>query len=306
MEGSAREGPCIGFDASGVENGDRHFKPCESVVIERLDDYKPDEVRGKRENRMLASWRKADFKKRLAETCQLHGLHLREVMPNYTSRQCSRTGLPGIRCDDVPVDEFLAAPWWRKIVEAAKKKLQEEKDDQTKLASNDSFFLDLDAAWRKASVDAKAKQMTLRLPRSGGDVFVAAPAWDQWNKAGKENQAKLAKRALQADLNAAANIGLRGLLDPDFPGRWWYVPCSAKDGTPAKDKVSGAACLDLSACLVEGSDRTAAKREYVNAWNDPSPTPIQRANYNWSDTGKYWNEVRCRVIAALRVFNGLG
>ena len=44
---------------------------------------------------------------------------------------------------------------------------------------------------------------------------------------------------IQADLNAAANIGLRALMDPDFAGKWWYVPCDPKTKIPKADKVKG-------------------------------------------------------------------
>ena len=96
---------------------------CHAVVIESLRNYRPDELQTRRENRALMNWSAGKVRKYLEEGCQLHGLHLREVMPNYTSRQCSRTGLPGLRCDDVPLSEFRTAPWWRKAVNAARKRI---------------------------------------------------------------------------------------------------------------------------------------------------------------------------------------
>jgi IS605 OrfB family transposase len=61
--------------------------PCHAVVIESLTNYRPDELQTRRENRQLMEWSSAKVQKYLAESCQLHGLHLREVQPNYTSRQ---------------------------------------------------------------------------------------------------------------------------------------------------------------------------------------------------------------------------
>ncbi len=66
------------------------------------------------------TWSSGKVRKYLEEACQLHGLHLREVMPNYTSRQDSRTGLPGVRCEDVPIDTATGEArvyWWKKAVE---------------------------------------------------------------------------------------------------------------------------------------------------------------------------------------------
>jgi len=116
-----------------------------------------------------------------------------------------------------------------------------------------------------------------------------------------------AARGLQADLNAAANIGLRALLDPDFPGRWWYVPCDAATGRPAGDKCTGAACLDLEERLIEcresrdntGSRGKSKSREKINAWRDVGGNGPYRTH------AQYWNEVMARVVDHLRAFNGL-
>src|SRR2546427_5507772 len=58
---------------------DPRFAVCQAVVIEDLSGYETKETRLRRENRMLAGWSKAEFRKFLSECCQLHGLHLRTV-----------------------------------------------------------------------------------------------------------------------------------------------------------------------------------------------------------------------------------
>jgi IS605 OrfB family transposase len=273
-------------------------EPCHAVVIESLRNYRPDELQTRRENRALMDWSSGKVRKYLEEACQLYGLHLREVQPSYTSRQCSRTGLPGIRCVDVPVTQFQTAPFWRKTVKAAKKRLFQGKE-----TAEDKFFSDL---WDRYGVDSGTKLSAptiLRLPRRGGDLFVAAPV-------GKFSSANgllssTAKRALQADLNAAANIGLRALLDPDFPGTWWYVPCGVRDGNAAQDKVKGSACFSHPKMqLLSASEKSAQKRDIVNAWRDPSTVPLP-GSAPWMNTTAYWNAVRVRAVEALRSFNGL-
>lgn len=224
---------------TGDHDGKRPLAPvdaaCHAIVIESLRNYRPDELQTRRENRALMNWSAGKVRKYLEEACQLHGLHLREVMPNYTSRQCSRTGLPGLRCDDVPIDEFLTAPWWNKAVNAAAKRLQENGTD-----SLDRLLVALREKWSSTSEQDKLRQRTLRLPRAGGDLFVAAPP------SGDATRGRH-RGALQADLNAAANIGLRALLDPDFPGKWWYVPATMNNEgwrVPAPKSCAGAACLN--------------------------------------------------------------
>jgi IS605 OrfB family transposase len=279
-------------------------KPCHAIVIESLRNYRPEELRTRRENRALMNWSSGKVRKYLEEGCQLHGLHLREVSPNYTSRQCSRTGLPGLRCEDVPVDEFLNSPWWNKAVNAAKRKIENGSTD-----AESRLLVDLYEKWRSTPEsewkhEAKRKLMkTVRVQRSGGSLFVAAPP-SECRKNGHNPCALCnAERGIQADLNAAANIGLRALLDPDFSAKWWYVPCSSKDGRPAADKVSGAACLDLNWKLLEISERRGANRDYANAWRDLSGCDL--SEHGWSDAPRYWNGVRFRVIRALRGLNGL-
>jgi len=299
--------------------------PCPAIVIESLRNYRPDELQTRRENRALMNWSAGKVRKYLEEACQLHGLHLREVMPNYTSRQCSRTGLPGLRCDDVPIDEFLTAPWWNKAVNAAAKRLQENGSD-----SLDRLLVALREKWSTASDHDKRRQRTLLLPRPGGDLFVAAPP----------NGAAIAtsqrRNALQADLNAAANIGLRALLDPDFPGKWWYVPCiedkAAGTAVPRADKVKGSACFgpdpskpEQFGSLLKRSDgdssdgqaRSARRqgtrssksdgKETTNYWSDPSAAAVRNAASGgfWLPTPAYWRWVRKRVVAVLWQANGL-
>lgn len=301
----------------------RTDRPCHAVVIESLTHYRPDDLRTRRENRMLMQWSSSKVQKYLKEGCQLYGLHLREVPANYTSRQCSRTGLPGIRCDDVPVEEFLTAPWWKKAVKAAQKKV----NDKNSADAEARFLIDLHDSWAKRREDER-KGRVVRVPRQGGDLFVAAPPTTDDQAA--DSASSQARRAIQADLNAAANIGLRALLDPDFPGRWWYVPCRDSDGAPVTNKVMGAACFgpDVSqfGALRNSADRdgtaenkgSKSKRapadrpkvkEITNFWADPSARELRPAanNGRWLETPAYWPWVKKRVINGIsREFNGLG
>jgi len=209
---------------------DPRFAVCHAVVIEDLSHYRPEETRTRRENRATMDWKSAETRKRLADHCQLYGLYLRDVNPQYTSRQDSRTGAPGVRCVDVQVAEFLAKPWWRKQVAHAQKKALENKGD-----ARDGYLLAIEDRWSTMSDEKKAQAKPLRIPLAGGELFVSA-----------DPRSSLAD-GIQADLNAAANIGLRALLDPDWPGRWWYVPAILSDDgfrVTNADKCSGALCLE--------------------------------------------------------------
>lgn len=240
--------------------------PCHAVVIENLTHYRPGETRTRRENRQLMDWSSAKVKKYLSESCQLNGLHLREVQASYTSRQDSRTGAPGIRCNDISVADFLK-PWWRKDCKKAKEKTGNGKGD-----ARERFLVDLDRQWNEEELtwsdadgvwttDENKQKWTLkknlrkngkaprtpkplRIPVNGGDLFVSTDLKSP------------AAKGLQADLNAAANIGLRALNDPDWPGKWWYIPADLdKDGwrVPKKEQCGGSTCLE---CWKVGSTTT--------------------------------------------------
>lgn len=275
-----------------IEEPSAKYPPCHAIVIENLTNYRPDELQTRRENRQLMDWSSSKVKKHLSEACQLHGLHLREVQAGYTSRQDSRTGAPGIRCTDIPVTDFISKPWWRRQVKIAQEKTGHHKGD-----ARDRYIVDLDARWSAASEAERKAAPPVRVPVAGSDLFVSA-----------DPQSPAAK-GLQADLNAAANIGLKALLDPDWPGKWWYVPCSTKDGKPSQDKVKGAMCLYPEESLLDPTsepghrtgDKTK-KKEIVNVWRDPSMAPVAG---RWEPTPAYWNTVRCRVIDVLRHANGL-
>jgi len=266
-------------------------EPCHAIVIEDLTNYRPEETRTRRENRQLMSWASSKVKKYLSEACQLHGLHLREVSAGYTSRQDSRTGAPGIRCQDVPIMEFMRSPFWRKQVAQAEKKQAENKGDSREL-----FLCDLNVMWKDKAVAAWEKAGVARVPLKGGEIFVSA------------DPASPAAKGLQADLNAAANIGLRALTDPDWPGKWWYVPCEPGSFRPVKDKVEGSAAVkpdkelrqpaqaqsgDAKDKKKSGKKSAGKSKDVVNLWRDISSSNIERGHSDkWKEYAAYqWRDI---------------
>lgn len=208
-----------------VEEQIPRFKSCHAIVIEDLTNYRPEETQSRRENRQLMSWSSSKVKKYLSEACQLHGLHLREVQAGYTSRQDSRTGAPGVRCADVSVRDFLSKPWWKRQVKISAEKVKHGKGD-----ARERFLADLHAKWSAVNEAEHNTAPPLRIPVNSGELFVSA------------DPRSPAAKGLQADLNAAANIGLKALMDPDWTGKWWYVPASLNsDGyrVPAPKSCAG-------------------------------------------------------------------
>jgi IS605 OrfB family transposase len=285
--------------------------PCHAVVIESLTHYRPDELRARRENRQLMDWSSAKVQKYLREGCELHGLHLREVQPNYTSRQCSRTGEAGRRCVQVSAAELLKG-YWKKDVDRARGRVEKARKEGRDGAQADRLLVEA-IAWAEELPDAQRSVRHIVLPKRGGDLFVNVSV-------------PLSKKglvaAVQADLNAAANIGLRGLLDPDWPGRWWFVPCTGGTFSPAPEKTRNAAVFAAVDQLPREGDtkqapagapgeRANGKRGGTRAsagragekpieyrWRDISAAPVSEGH--WATTGAYWSNVEADVCRELR------
>ncbi len=258
---------------------DPRFAPCHAVVIENLENYRPDEKRTRRENRGLMSWAARAVGKYLAEGCQLHGLYLRQVSPAYTSRQDSRTGCPGLRCNDVRAQELLNPEGWigRLVARAA------EAVKEGKATPRQRLLVTLAESARAGIAESAA----VRIIAPGGQLFIAADPQSP------------ASNGIHADMNAAANIGLVALLDPDWPAAWWRLPCKAATGYVDESKVGGSEAVPLGRAILEvGAE---AGKVYVNAWSDPQDSAVSRRE--WTDTKRYWRDVEERVVEILLASN---
>ena len=263
-----------------VAIADPRFAPCHAVVIENLENYRPDEKRTRRENRGLMSWAARAVSKYLAEGCELHGIYLRQVSPSYTSRQDSRTGCPGLRCDDIPLRDFAATEGWiGRLVARAEDSVKENK-----ATPKQRLLVMLAEAARRGDISSP----TVRIISPGGQLFVAA--------AGESPAAK----GIHADMNAAANIGLVGLLDPDWSAAWWRLPCKVTTGEVDDSKIAGSEALPKGKALLDPGEEVG--RGIVNAWSDPSEAAVSRRE--WMDTKNYWRHVEERVVEILKAWNG--
>jgi len=261
---------------------DPRFAPCHAVVIENLENYRPDDKRTRRENRGLMNWAARAVHKYLTEGCELHGLYLRQVSPSYTSRQDSRTGSPGLRCNDIPAKELVnPGGWIGKLVTRAEQAVQEG------VASpRQKLLVTLAESARRGEIASPA----VRIIAPGGQLFVAA------------NASSPAARGIHADMNAAANIGLVALLDPDWSAAWWRLPCKTATGEVDETKVGGSAAVPVGKAILD--PRAEAGKGYVNAWSDPQEKAVGRRE--WSDTKAYWRGIEERVVEILRIWNRNG
>jgi hypothetical protein len=246
----------------------------------------------------------------------LYGLHLREVPAAFTSRQDSRTGSPGRRCKDVKISEFSSLPYWRKQVKAAEENQKKKKGNNGNARERYLLWID-----KKTSSGQTRKTDSFLIPSDGGELFVSTYKADETQASDKRKK----PAALQADLNAAANIGLRALLDPDWEGAWWRILCDPTTFIPDRKKYAGSITIDTSKALRvmakvkldvpmsadkakqsarnKGRKSNADGNRLMYLWRDPSSQPVHpdaSDSGEWQFYPEYKNGVEDRVIRKLK------
>jgi IS605 OrfB family transposase len=187
-------------------------KPVDFIVIEDLEFYATTQRRAKSENTKLMLWSRRELRKKLIELCDTYGLRVIEASPDYTSKFDARTGGPGFRATEVTPDS-KRKPRWHKMLERWRRHLAGEKisdrqsaDEHERVAQ---LFELLDAANKdRRSTDKRNPWRTLYVPQYGGNLFISA--------AGNGGP-------VQADINAAINLGLRAIAAPDCHEIHWRI-----------------------------------------------------------------------------------
>jgi IS605 OrfB family transposase len=200
------------IDASKRNEQDRHGEyeqipgrtPVDFVVIEDLEFYATTQRRSKNENAKLMMWSRRELRKKLLELCETYGLPVVETSPDYTSKFDARAGGPGFRAAEITPDS-RKEPRWRKALDRWERHLKGEKlsDPKSKREHQRAaeVFAMLDAANSgRRSSDNRNPWRTLFVPQRGGTLFISA--------SGNGGP-------VQADINAAINLGLRAIAAPD-------------------------------------------------------------------------------------------
>jgi IS605 OrfB family transposase len=173
---------------------------CSVIVLEDLTRYRTSQDRTRSENSRLMQWAHRAIVKKLTDIAKPFGITLMLVDPAFSSRFHSQTGLPGIRVNSVSRDfekEMPYAAWLKqkgknnKPSDLAERvlKLKELFDQHTEYKGQLLFFTE------------------------GGKEFLPVDATDA--------EMQHDYHPMNADENAAINIGLRAVADPD---RWDIFP----------------------------------------------------------------------------------
>lgn len=179
---------------------DKDGKPyprCSVIVLENLERYRTSQERTKSENSRLMKWAHRAIIEKLEDMCRPFGITLMLVDPAFSSHFDSRTGLPGVRVEEVSRGFEQTYPYKRWA------------EGKTRSGGDTQLAKDIKGL-AKLFADNPDYKGNLLLAVEGGKLFcpVQPPAGD-------------GEGLLNADINAAGNIGLRGVADPQ---RWDVFP----------------------------------------------------------------------------------
>jgi hypothetical protein len=214
-------------------------EPVDFLVLENLDRYLASQGRGRGENSKLMKWSHRAILGKLKQLCEPYGLRVLETPAAYSSRFCSLTGAAGFRAVELNPDDAKEFRWKKHLDRLAAEARGERKlapDERAESQRVKALFdsleqmnKDLIAEWDKAHAEkrpCRPKWRTLLAPVAGGPMFVPASETEWFDrihrKTGKTERVfgfkKIATRrplVVQADINAAINLGLRAITAPD-------------------------------------------------------------------------------------------
>jgi hypothetical protein len=154
-------------------------------------------------------WCHRAVRDKLKQLCEVFGLPVLETPAAYSSRFCSRSGVPGFRAEEVAAGFTKSGQWaWLAGKTDENKKLT---PDAEKLHHLDEVLTnaqaELETAWAEAKRSGKCPKRTLLLPASVAPIFVPI--------VGKVNDADMQPAIVQSDINAAINLALRAIANPN-------------------------------------------------------------------------------------------
>lgn len=297
---------------------------CHAIIIENLQNYRPDETQLGAENRRLMRWCARELSKELKARCQDYGLMFREVSPAYTAQMDSLTGHAGIRVRDFPAaDLFTKGTVLSDLIDKAA-----SRQDKGRASEFDKYLLDLNrrfdpesgiytaanskrwlfkkGVWSSLDGENAKAPRDIKVPwKNGGEIFVSADL----TVTGSPTQ--------PAAVNAATNIALRALIDPDSEMRWSYVPCTASNLLPLKDRVDGTPVfsddrpLRDPSTLVKvqktdkrqgksASKRRSNEKSVVNLWRDVACGEEIAVSNSWETHKEFWGRHEKSALERLR------
>jgi IS605 OrfB family transposase len=186
--------------------------PVDFIVLEDLARYLSSQGRSRQENTRLMQWCHRAVLDKVKELAEPYGIPVLETNAAYSSRFCSKTGVVGFRAQEISLKDREKWPW-RQTLEnlsdpiAAKKMSTEKRKSASYIQETFEQLEEINKGR-----DGKTPK-TLLIPRPGGPIFIPAKG-----------------QQMQADINAAANLCLRAIAQPDCHEILVKIRSQAKKG----------------------------------------------------------------------------
>jgi len=196
-----------------LDRTDNWIGPADFIILEDLSRYRASQGRAPRENGRLMKWCHRAVRDKLKQLCEVFGLPVLETPAAYSSRFCSRSGVPGFRAEEVTAGFTQKGQWaWLAAKKDANGKPTEEavllRQLNAALVEAQSV---LEHDWAEKKCPGLCPKRTLLVPISSGPMFVPI--------ADNARDADIQPAIAQADVNAAINLALRAIADP----RLWTI-----------------------------------------------------------------------------------
>lgn len=194
-------------------------QPVDFVILENLDRYLASQGRARSENSRLMKWCHRAILGKLKQLCEPYGIRVLETPAAYSSKFCSLTGCAGFRAVELTPGDAKDFRWQKHFNRLA----------------------EADAGKRKLSADERSeseavKQVFAQLAEMNADLLKARPARPKWRTLLAPMQlgpifVPMHGNPMQADINAAINLGLRAIAAPNMDDIHLRLRAERKDDT---------------------------------------------------------------------------
>jgi hypothetical protein len=211
----------------------------------------------------------------------MYGLYLVELGTVPIAKQHAFSGLPVVLCSEHPAASLNDT---KTHIGSYVGKLRNKQSDKPKeIKPYEQVILDIADLW--AAHKPKPQQKVL-LPYTSGKIAVT--------REGKR---------IDAGTNAAVNIGLSAVLDPNWEGSYVKLSCDKSGKILLRKGDTAPAILQeiKDVALVDVKSIEKAKRSIINVWRDISTAPLKDAD--WQYTLEYWQACQNEIFKVLKKIN---
>lgn len=235
--------------------------PVDFIVLEDLTRYLSDQGRAKSENSRLMKWCHRQIASKLKMLTEPFGISVLQTQAAYTSRFCSLTGTAGFRAVEVGLNDRETFRWRSLLALGVDKSADAWRslsvDRREEVGRAEALFRQLETLEK-----AGQKNPTLLASQPGGPIFVAAVPVT--GRSGKESV------PMQADINAAVNIGLRAIAAPDCADIHHRVRTERKKDVIHTDKKETRRFGKTPSAVVLASGSDMPREKHTNLFYDAS------------------------------------